>query len=67
MECLTRYSFVGSKETVTKQVQEFLEQTQVDEVIVSSMMYDGNERIKSAELFAEIMKDINENALVAMD
>lgn len=62
---MTRYSFVGSKETVKKQVEDFLEQTQVDEVIVSSMMYDSDDRIKSAGLFAEIMKDINKSNRVA--
>lgn len=62
---MTRYSFVGSKKTVKKQVEDFLEQTQVDEVIVSSTMYDSDDRIKSAGLFAEIMKDINKSNRVA--
>ena len=62
---MTRYSFVGSKETVKKQVEEFIGQTQVDEIIVSSMMYDSDDRIKSAGLFAEIMKEINKSTKVA--
>ncbi|WP_421824449.1 LLM class flavin-dependent oxidoreductase [Flagellimonas oceanensis] len=61
---MTRYSFVGSKDTVKKQVQKFLEETEADELMVSSIMYDSDERIKSATLFAEIMKEINEQAIV---
>ena len=54
-------SFVGSKQTVKKQIQAFLNQTGVDELIAVSTMYDINDRIKSAKLFAEIMMEINEN------
>ncbi len=61
---MTRYSFVGSKETVKKQVQGFIDETQVDEVIVSSIMYNAEDRLKSAELFAEIMTEINESTEV---
>jgi len=64
---MTRYSFVGSKETVKKQVQGFIDETQVEELIVSSIMYDSDDRLKSAEIFAEIMTEINEKATVAFD
>jgi luciferase family oxidoreductase group 1 len=56
---MLRYSFVGSKQTVKKQVQAFLAETGVDELIAVSAMYDINDRIKSARLFAEIMDEIN--------
>jgi luciferase family oxidoreductase group 1 len=58
---MLKYSFVGSKQTVKSQIQAFLNQTQVDELIAVSTMYDINDRIKSARLFAEIMTEINEN------
>lgn len=64
---MTRYSFVGSKDTVKRQVQKFLEDTKADELMVSSIMYDSDERIKSAALFADIMKEINEGAIVTVD
>ncbi|MDF0709207.1 LLM class flavin-dependent oxidoreductase [Flagellimonas okinawensis] len=64
---MTRYSFVGSKETVKEQVREFLELTKADELMVSSIMYDTNQRIRSAELFAEVMEEIDQGAEVAMD
>lgn len=57
---MLKYSFVGSKETVKKKIQAFLVETGVDELITVSTMYDINDRIKSVRLFAEIMKEIND-------
>ena len=57
---MLKYSFVGSKQTVRNSIQAFLDQTGVNELIAVSAMYDINDRIKSARLFAEIMKEINE-------
>lgn len=57
---MLKYSFVGTKETVKEQTKAFLEQTQVDELIVVSTIYDIKDRIKSIEIFAEVMKEINE-------
>src|SRR5690606_8969596 len=54
-----KYSFVGSKETVKQQVVDFLEETGVDELIAVSTMYSVEARIRSAEIFAEIMEEIN--------
>ncbi|SFH14271.1 LLM class flavin-dependent oxidoreductase [Pontibacter chinhatensis] len=61
LQQMLRYSFVGSKQTVKTQIQEFLEETGVDELITVSTMYDINDRLKSTRLFAEIMLEINEN------
>ncbi|MEI6945672.1 LLM class flavin-dependent oxidoreductase [Paraflavisolibacter sp. H34] len=57
---MLKYSFVGSKQTVKNQVKAFLDQTKVNELIAVSTMYDINDRIKSARLFAEIMMELNE-------
>ena len=56
---MLKYSFVGNKETVKKQTQDFLEKTKADELIVVTNIYDAEDRIKSYELFSEIMKEIN--------
>ncbi|WP_437373342.1 LLM class flavin-dependent oxidoreductase [Maribacter litoralis] len=56
---MLKYSFIGSKETVKKQVQQFIADTQVDELIAITNIYDGKDRIKSYQLFAEIMKELN--------
>jgi len=55
---MLKYSFIGSKATVKAQVQEFMEQTQADELIVVTNIYDINDRIRSYELFAEIMQEL---------
>ncbi|CAG2534330.1 group 1 [Maribacter dokdonensis] len=56
---MLKYSFIGGKETVKKQVQQFINDTQVDELIAVTNIYDGKDRIKSYRLFAEIMKELN--------
>ena len=56
---MLKYTFVGSKETVKKQVKEFIDQTQIDELIAVTNIYDGNDRITSYRLFAEIMQELN--------
>ncbi len=57
---MLKYSFVGSKQTVKTQIQVFLEETGVDELITVSNIYNLEDRLKSARLFAEIMTEINE-------
>lgn len=57
---MLKYSFVGTKETVKKQILGFLEETVVDELIVSSTMYSADDRVKSIKLFAEVMQEIND-------
>src|SRR5690554_4677755 len=56
---MLKYSFVGSKQTVKKQVLAFLEETGVNELITVSSTYAIEDRIKSARLFAEVINEIN--------
>ena len=56
---MLKYSFIGSKATVKAQVKEFLAQTQADELIAVTNIYGIDDRIRSYELFAEIMKELN--------
>lgn len=58
---MLRYSFVGSKQTVKRQIQEFLNETDVDELMVVSSTFYLEDRLKSIRLFAEIMNEINED------
>jgi luciferase family oxidoreductase group 1 len=58
---MLKYSFVGSRQTVKKQVQAFLDKTHVNELIAVSAMYNLNDRLKSTRLFAEIMTEINQD------
>lgn len=61
---MLKYSFVGSKQTVKKQIKEFLQQTGVNELIAVSAMYNLDARLKSVRLFAEIMGEINVQSYV---
>ena len=57
---MLKYSFIGSKATVKAQVKEFIAKTQADELIAVTNIYDSKDRIRSYELFAEIMNELNE-------
>lgn len=57
VEQLLTYSFVGSSEKIKEDVANFLEQTEADELMMASYVYDHGERLKSHRLFAELMKD----------
>lgn len=57
---MLKYSFVGSKQTVKTQIQAFLEETEVNELIMVSTTYAIEDRLKSTRLFAELMNEINE-------
>ena len=56
---MSKYAFIGSKETVKKKVKAFIEQTGIDELIVATHVFDVKDRIKSVELFAEVMREVN--------
>ncbi|NVO31882.1 LLM class flavin-dependent oxidoreductase [Hymenobacter lapidiphilus] len=56
---MLKYSFVGSKQTVKNQLQAFLTDTQADELIVASAMYSVADRIKSAQLFGDVLQELN--------
>jgi luciferase family oxidoreductase group 1 len=62
---MLKYSFVGSKQTVKEQVQAFLNQTKVDELIVVTPTHSLEDRIKSVRLFSEVMNNINAEAAPA--
>lgn len=61
---MTRYTFIGSKTTVKKQIKNFIEETEIDELIVATNCHNQKDKIKSFHLFAEIMKDINAENLL---
>jgi luciferase family oxidoreductase group 1 len=55
-ERMLKYSFVGDKESVKKSTGEFIEKTGVNEVVAVSHIYDHQDRLRSFEIFSEIMK-----------
>lgn len=56
---MLKYSFIGSKATVKQEIKAFIAATQVDELIAVTNIFDGADRIKSYQLFAEIMQELN--------
>jgi len=50
---ILRYAMVGSKQTVTDKLSQFIEATNVHELIVSMPIHDANARLKSVQLLAE--------------
>lgn len=57
---MLKYTFAGNKETVKQKTEEFLQQTRVNELMVVSSMYDHHDRLKSYEIFSEVMQEIQE-------
>ena len=52
------YSFVGSKEKIGKELEGFLEKTNVDEIMVTSHIFDHQARIHSYEVFADVIEKL---------
>ncbi|GIZ53110.1 LLM class flavin-dependent oxidoreductase [Noviherbaspirillum aridicola] len=53
VEATLRASIIGDPATVRTQLQAFLHETQADELIVNSMIYDHGARLRSYEILAE--------------
>jgi luciferase family oxidoreductase group 1 len=56
VSAMLEYSFVGSGESVRSQLQQFVEQTGVDEVIVASAIYEHAARLRSYEILANVWR-----------
>lgn len=52
---MLKYSFVGSRETVRRELQEFLSLTQADELMIVTSLYDHAARMRSYDIVAEIV------------
>lgn len=48
-------SFVGGPDKIRTEMQQFLDQTQIDEVMITSNIYDQEARLYSYQLFADIL------------
>ena len=53
------YSFIGGTEKLKKRMRAFLDQTQVDEVMATSHIFDHQSRIKSYQIFSQIIQELN--------
>lgn len=52
------FSFIGSKKTVKEQLQKFLDDTQVNEIMVVTYIYDHSKRVRSYQILSEIKNEI---------
>jgi luciferase family oxidoreductase group 1 len=48
-------SFFGSPDTLRREINEFIEQTGADELMVASYVYDHDERLRSHRMIAEVL------------
>ncbi|MFC5531163.1 LLM class flavin-dependent oxidoreductase [Cohnella yongneupensis] len=53
---MLRYSAIGSPETVKARLENILEETQADELIVAAQIFDHPTRLKSYRLLAELVQ-----------
>ncbi len=59
------YAFIGSRETVAEELSAFVEQTQVDEIMVTAHIYDQAARLKSYQIVSELVASAEATAPVA--
>jgi luciferase family oxidoreductase group 1 len=55
-EQLLKYSIVGSRETVRRELVKFLELTEADELMIVTSIYDHIARVRSYEIVAELAR-----------
>ena len=56
---MTHYSAVGSPATVRRELLTFIEQTSPDEIIATAQIFDHRARLRSFEIAATILEEIN--------
>ena len=54
---MMKYSFIGGSETVKQKLQVFLDETRVDEIMITSHIYHHEARIHSYEIINNITKE----------
>jgi luciferase family oxidoreductase group 1 len=50
-------SIIGSKETVKRKLEAFLEESKADEIMVNAMVFDQEKRLRSYEIIAELFSE----------
>lgn len=63
VESRTGGSIIGSRETVKRKLEEFLNETKADEIMVNGMIFDQTKRLRSYEIIAGLF---NENKTKTM-
>jgi luciferase family oxidoreductase group 1 len=55
---MTAGSFIGSKETLVKELKEFIRYSRVDELMISSPIYSHQDKLKSLRMLKEVVDSI---------
>jgi alkanesulfonate monooxygenase SsuD/methylene tetrahydromethanopterin reductase-like flavin-dependent oxidoreductase (luciferase family) len=55
VEQMLGYSFIGSVQTIKNKMQDFIDRTGIDEVMITSHIFDHTAKMRSYQLFAEAM------------
>ena len=58
-------SIIGDKAKVKTELSQLIERTQADEIMVSAIIYDHKERLRSYEITAEVNAEIFGNSYAA--
>ena len=58
IEQRTKYTAVGSAETIRRRVEEVVARTQPDEIIALAQIYDHAARLRSFEIAADVFKQL---------
>nr|WP_315161882.1 LLM class flavin-dependent oxidoreductase [uncultured Flavobacterium sp.] len=56
---MTACSFVGSKEKLVIELKQFIEYTQIDELMITSPIFNHEDKLKSIRIMKEVMDTIN--------
>lgn len=56
LQQMIAYSFIGGPEKVKKELQQFLDKTQVDELMITSPIYDHQDRLHSYKITSDLTK-----------
>ncbi|PXX31307.1 LLM class flavin-dependent oxidoreductase [Arenibacter sp. ARW7G5Y1] len=57
IQMMMYYSFVGSKKTIKAQLSDFIANTQVNEIMAVSHIFDHQDRLRSYEILSSLLKD----------
>ncbi|MFV8372249.1 LLM class flavin-dependent oxidoreductase [Flavobacterium sp. LB2P6] len=56
---MTACSFVGSKEKIVVALKQFIEYTQIDELMITSPIFNHDDKLKNIRIMKEVMDTIN--------
>ena len=57
---MLKYSFIGSKETIKKEMEQFQKRFRVNEFMITSHIYEHEARLKSYEIIRNAVDDLNQ-------